>query len=331
MNIELPGFFDLQVNGYAGVDFNDPNLTPDQFQYATDMMRAAGVTRYLPTLITSSLEKFSSCARSILKFAQPAVAGFHMEGPYISPIDGPRGAHPRGHTCAASVEDFKRRQDATAGQIKLVTLAPEVANALSLIEYLVETNVRAAIGHSAATCEQIQDAVKAGATLSTHLGNGCAQVLPRHPNHIWEQLARDELCASLIVDGFHLPPATVKTMVRAKTPPRTFLVTDATAAAGCPPGIYVLSDLEIELSADGRVAAPGSTNLAGSALAMNTAVANAVRFTGLSIDQVYPMASTLPARYLGLEPAGRLTAEWNAKHFVLSVTSITDDAADTAD
>lgn len=326
MQIELPGFFELQVNGFGGVDFNDPKSSPDRLHGATQSLRATGVTRYLPTLITSSFERFADCARNIVKFNHPAIAGIHMEGPYISPHDGTRGTHPREHVAAsASIDDFRRRQEAAEGRIRLVTLAPEVPGALALIEHLVESDVRVAVGHSAAAARQILDAVGAGATLSTHLGNGCAQMLPRHPNFIWEQLACDELFASLIVDGHHLPAATVKTMVRAKTPGRVILVTDAIAAAGCKPGTYFIGDVEVELSAAGRVAARGAAHLAGSALAMNAAVANTVRFTGLPLDVVATMASTAPAAYLGLEPAGRVTAEWDQDDFDLRVLSVTAD------
>jgi N-acetylglucosamine-6-phosphate deacetylase len=324
VQFECPGFFDLQVNGFAGVDFNRRGCTSQQLRRATDALRDTGVTRFLPTIITSSLEHFAACAEALVEFDGAAVAGIHMEGPYISPEDGPRGAHPREDVRPASIEDFKRRQDAARGRIVLVTLAPEVEGAVELIEYLAGQNVRVAVGHTAATPGQIRDAVEAGATLSTHLGNGCANLLARHPNFIWEQLAADELTATFIVDGHHLPPATVKAMVRAKTPARCVLVTDAIAAAGCAPGVYQLGHLEVELSADGRVAAPGAPNLAGSALAMNDAVANTVRFTGLSLDEVLPMATTQPARYLGLEPAGRVVAEWDAEHFKLSVVSVRD-------
>jgi N-acetylglucosamine-6-phosphate deacetylase len=324
MRVEFPGFFDIQVNGFAGVDFNTPGCTPEQLKHAVDALRKTGVTRFLPTLITSSFERFSSCARALLDFPDAAVAGIHMEGPYISPHDGPRGAHPRRHVVEASIEDFRRRQEAARGRIVFVTLAPEVPGAIRLIEHLVESNVRAAVGHTAASPEQIRDAVKAGATLSTHLGNGCAQMLARHPNFIWEQLAADDLVASFIADGHHLPPATVKGMMRAKTPARSILVTDATAAAGCPPGFYVIGEERVELTADGRVSAPGAPNLAGSALAMNTAVANTVRFTGLHLKEVLPMASTLPARYLGLESAGRVSAEWDQENCSLSVREVVD-------
>jgi N-acetylglucosamine-6-phosphate deacetylase len=306
MSLTTSGFVDLQVNGFAGVDFNDPSTSAEDVARALDAMRSTGVTRCLPTLITSSIETFSGCAAAVLACGHEAVAGLHMEGPYISPIDGPRGAHPREHVAAASIDDFRRRQDAASGRIRLVTLAPEVADALSLIEYLAEQGVRVAIGHTSASSSQIADAIAAGATLSTHLGNGCASMLPRHPNVIWDQLASDDLLASFIVDGHHLPPSTVRAMIRAKGLARTILVTDAIAAAGSPPGRYRLGALEVELDPGGRVAAPGASNLAGSALTMDRAVANTVRFTGLPLEDVFSMASTIPAAFIGIEPAGTL-------------------------
>jgi N-acetylglucosamine-6-phosphate deacetylase len=301
-----PGFFDLQVNGFGGVDFNDPRATSEQIAAALGAMRATGVTRCLPTLITSSVENFARCAANLLSSQHPAIAGLHMEGPYISADDGPRGAHPREHVVPASRDDFMRRQDAANGTIRLVTLAPEAPGALALIEYGVGQGIRVAIGHTAATSSQISAAVEAGATLSTHLGNGCASVLPRHPNVIWDQLADDRLLASFIIDGHHLPAATVKAMVRAKGIERSVLVTDAIAAAGCRPGRYCLGALAVDLDATGRVAAPGASNLAGSALTMDRAVALAVRFTGLPLEDVLRMASSRPAEYLGLTPVGEL-------------------------
>jgi N-acetylglucosamine-6-phosphate deacetylase len=314
-----PGFVDLQVNGFAGVDFNEPATMVDDLHRAIGALRSHGVTRFLPTLITSAAERFDRCAAVILRAKSEAVAGIHMEGPYISPEDGPRGAHPREFTRAASVDDFKRRQDAAEGLIRIVTLAPEVPGALALIEYLRANGVRVAIGHTAASAETIRDAVKAGATLSTHLGNGCANMLPRHPNFIWEQLAADDLMASLIVDGHHLPPATVKTMIRAKGVRRTILVTDAIAAAGQPPGEYQLGGVKVRLDENGRVAVPGAPNLAGSALAMDRAVANTVRFAGVSLEDALAMASTNPAAYLGIKPAGTLQLEWDPGAFTLVV------------
>jgi N-acetylglucosamine-6-phosphate deacetylase len=320
MATTCPGFCDLQVNGFAGVDFNDPATTSDAVRQALAAMRLTGVTRCLPTLITSSFETFAACAATLLACDDEAIAGLHMEGPYISAEDGPRGAHPRAHVGAASIDDFERRQEAARGRIRLVTLAPEAAGATTLIAHLVARGVRVAIGHTAATSAQIRDAVAAGASLSTHLGNGCASLLPRHPNVIWDQLACDDLAASLIVDGHHLPESTVRAMVRAKGAGRTILVTDAIAAAGCPPGRYRLGALDVELDATGRVAAPGASNLAGSALTMDGAVARTVRYTGLPLDAVLPMATTIPAAWLGIEPAGRLVVSLSADASLLSVT-----------
>jgi N-acetylglucosamine-6-phosphate deacetylase len=322
MTIELPGLFDLQVNGFAGVDFNAPGLSADRVGEALQRMRATGVTRCLPTLITSPFERFAAAARVLARMTDGSIAGIHMEGPYLSPEDGARGAHPRQHLAPATVDDFERRQHAAEGRIALVTLAPEVPGALPLIEHLVASGVRAAIGHTAATTAQINDAIAAGATLATHLGNGCAHLLPRHPNAIWDLLAADAVFASLIVDGHHLPPATVKAMVRAKGPGRTLLVSDAIAAAGCAPGRYAIGGVECTLDADGRVSLPGTPYLAGSSLTLDRAIANTVSFTGLPIDEVVAMASTIPAAYLGTVTAGTVTADWDADAGELRVRSV---------
>jgi N-acetylglucosamine-6-phosphate deacetylase len=321
MRLELPGLFDMQVNGFGGIDFNSSGLTEDHVDTALARMRATGVTRCLPTLITSSFDRFAASARVLARMARDEIVGLHMEGPYISPEDGARGAHPREHVTRASIDDFKRRQDAATGRIFLVTLAPEVDGALPLIEHLVGSGIRVALGHSAATPPQVADALAAGATLATHLGNGCAQMLPRHPNVIWELLAADTVTASFIVDGHHLPPATVKAMLRAKGAQHTVLVTDAVAAAGCAPGRYRIGGVECELSADGRVSLPGTPYLAGSSLTMDRAIANTARFTGLPIDMVIPMATTNPARALGTATSGTLLADWNAAACDLRILS----------
>jgi N-acetylglucosamine-6-phosphate deacetylase len=251
-----------------------------------------------------------------------AIAGIHMEGPYLSPQEGARGAHPREHLRSAAVDDFKRCQDAARGRIVLVTLAPEVPGAIALIEYLVSTGVRAAIGHTVAEPLQIADAIAAGATLATHLGNGCAHLLPRHPNPIWELLAADTVFASLIVDGHHLPPATVKAMVRAKGAARTILVSDAIAAAGCAAGRYTIGDVACVRDADGRVSLPGTPYLAGSSLTLDRAVGNTVRCTGLPITEVLPMASTIPAALLGAATAGTVTADWDDRAGTLHIRRV---------
>jgi N-acetylglucosamine-6-phosphate deacetylase len=322
MKLELPGLFDLQVNGFGGIDFNRPDLTENHVDTALARMRETGVTRCLPTLITSPFDRFAASARALTRTTRDAIAGLHMEGPYISPEDGARGAHPHDCVTRASIDDFNRRQDAADGRILLVTLAPEVFGAIPLIEHLVAAGVRVAIGHSAASPPQIAAAVAAGATLATHLGNGCAAMLPRHPNVIWELLAADAVAASFIVDGHHLPPATVKAMMRAKGPERSVLVTDAVAAAGCAPGPYTIGGVECELGADGRVSLPGTPYLAGSALTLDRAIANTARFTGLPLEQVIPMATTNPARAIGTSTIGTVVAEWDGATYDLRIVSI---------
>jgi N-acetylglucosamine-6-phosphate deacetylase len=326
MNIEFPGLFDIQVNGFGGVDFNTPGLSADRIRGAVAGLRATGVTRFLPTLITGPLDRFERCARALVDPGDPAIAGIHMEGPYISPDDGPRGAHPREHTSPASLDDFARRQNAAGGRIVLVTLAPEVPGALGLIEHLAAEGVRVAIGHSDAPPPLIRDAVSAGASLSTHLGNGCAAVMPRHPNVLWEQLAADELWASMIADGHHLPASTVKIIARVKSPRRTILVTDAIAAAGCPPGPYRLGDVDVEVGTDRRVSLRGTPYLAGSALTLPEAIGNTVRFTGLPVTDVLAMASSVPAEYLDIPLAGVVTGDWDAARSLLEIVHVAEDA-----
>ena len=179
-----------------------------------------------------------------------------------------------------------------------------------------------AIGHSGASKDVITDAVSAGATMSTHLGNGCSDILPRHPNVLWTQLAEDRLVAGLIVDGIHLPPEMVKAMVRAKTLDRVILVTDAVTCAGCPPGRYRLGPLEVELSPEGVVWSPTSGTLAGSSLLLPNGVANLCRFTGVAIEDALPLASTRPAAYVGEEPRGTLDLDWDSSTATLLVDAV---------
>ena len=327
MTVTLPGFFDLQVNGFGGVDFNGSSLTADRVAEALERIRATGVTRCLPTLITSSFARFAANARVLTEIDDPTVVGLHMEGPYVSPSDGARGAHPSEHVVPARIDDFKRRQEAAQGRIVLVTLAPEVDGALQLIEHLVSTGVRVAIGHTAATPDELRDAIAAGATLATHLGNGCPQMLLRHPNIIWELLAADAVFASVIADGHHLPSSTLKSIVRAKGPDRTILVTDAVAAAGWSATAsaerFTIGDVACELGADGRVSLPGTPYLAGSSLTLDRAIPNTVHATGLPIEAVIPMASTIPAALLGMTPAGIVTADWDSDTHDLRVRNVT--------
>ena len=233
-----------------------------------------------------------------------ALPGIHLEGPYISADDGPRGAHPREHVRAPDWDEFQRLQDAAGGHIRLVTLAPEHDGALEFIEKLVRAGLVVALGHTAATPVRLRDAVKAGARLSTHLGNGCAGMMHRHDNVIWEQLANDNLWASLICDGHHLPAAFVKSAVRAKTTARLILTCDASSLAGLPPGRYREWGQELEIRPEGKIIVVGQNVLAGSWAFTDTCIGNVMRMAGVSLADAIAMATDRPRELIGLPVQG---------------------------
>lgn len=296
-----PGFIDLQVNGFAGVDYCSPGAGVAEIGASIRAMFATGVTRFFPTVITGTPENMLGALRNLARAKEtlaegPAMDGFHVEGPHISPEDGPRGAHPRHCVRPPDFDEFRRWQEAANGQVKLVTVSPEWAETPAYVERLVREGVAVAVGHTKATAEQIDAAVKAGATLSTHLGNGAHSTMARHPNYIWEQMADDRLAASFIVDGIHLGRAFLTVAVRAKGVERSVLVTDAVMPAGCRPGPYMLGEVEVELHADGSVRLRGGDRLAGSALTMDRAIGNVMRLAGVSLREAVTMATVNPAR-----------------------------------
>jgi N-acetylglucosamine-6-phosphate deacetylase len=301
-----PGFVDLQVNGFAGVDFNNPNAVLEDIARALDAILATGVTRCLPTVITGSPEDMLACLGNLRRAQRELprgkmIAGFHVEGPHIGPDDGPRGAHPLRWVRQPDQDEYQSWQQATEGNIRLVTLSPHWAEAPAYTAALVEDGVTVSIGHTGATTAQIAATVDAGATLSTHLGNGGHALLPKHANYIWDQLAEDRLSASFIVDGIHLGPAFLKTALRAKSVPRTILVTDGSTPAGAPPGRYKLGEQDADLTPDGRVVLAGTNKLAGSGLRMNEAVANLIALGALSLRDAVQTATVNPARLIRLE------------------------------
>jgi N-acetylglucosamine-6-phosphate deacetylase len=299
-----PALLDMQVNGFAGRSFNAPGVTADDVAAVADALHAAGVGLFCPTVTTGPFERMRASLAAVADACEqglePCVPAVHLEGPYISAEDGPRGAHPVEHVCEPDADEFERLQEAAGGRIGVVTLAPELPGALPFIEALSRSGLVPAIGHTSAEPGVIRDAVRAGARLSTHLGNGAHAMLPRHPNYVWEQLACDELWASVIPDGHHLPPAVLKCFVRCKGTERTILVSDAVRLAGMPPGRYEYAGRAVELTPEGRVRLEGTPYLAGSALELPRGVANAARFALLSLAEAIRMATLNPARLLGV-------------------------------
>ncbi len=301
-----PGFIDVQCNGYGGQEFSSPDLTAEKVAAITERQAAFGVTQVCPTVTTASRETFLHALAAIAEACRRwpavdhAVAGIHVEGPYISPEDGPRGAHPLMHCRPPDWDEFQQLQAAAEGRIRILTMAVEYAEAPAFIARAVASGVVIAIGHTAADSAQIRAAVDAGASLSTHLGNGAHRTLRRHPNYLWDQLAEDRLMASLIVDGHHLPPEVVQTFVRAKTPKRCLLVSDLSGLAGLPPGRYATELCELEILADGRLVIAGQDQLlAGASLPIGAGVANVMAFAGVDLATAVDMATAHPARLLG--------------------------------
>ncbi len=300
-----PGFLDLQVNGFAGIDFNSPGLTAENLDHALEAMLRTGVTACLPTLITATVDELEERFRALVaasagsRYAEQMVVGFHLEGPFLSPLEKYSGCHPAECMRPADVADFDRLQAAADGRIRLVTVAPEVTGALALIDHLRGQGVAVALGHTAADGPTIADAAARGARLSTHLGNGTPKMLHKHDNVIAHQLGDDRLMASFIADGYHLAPAILKSYLRAKGLPRSVLVTDAVAGAAAPPGDYRLGRVAVQRGEEPVITLPGTQQLAGSALTLDGAARNLLAWAEFGFDEIFTMARTNPARLLG--------------------------------
>lgn len=300
------GFFDLQVNGFAGVDFQQPDLDYAGLRRAVDGLLTHRTSRILLTLITDTIDGLCAKLANIetLRAADPTiarvVAGYHIEGPYMSPLPGYHGAHNPALMKTPDIAEFERLQAAANGRIRLITLAPEQPGSPEFIRHITRRGVVASIGHSAADDRQIDDAIAAGLTMCTHLGNGVPVVLPRHDNVTQRLLARDELYACFIPDGIHIPPRVLQNFVRAKPHAKVLFTTDCMAAAGGGPGRYQIDRFIVEVGEDRVVREPGKCNFAGSSLAMDEGADNIQRWLGWSAEETFAACGSRVARSLGL-------------------------------
>lgn len=300
------GFFDHQVNGFAGVDFQQPGLDHAALTRAVDGLLAHRTDRILLTLITDRIDGLCAKLANIekLRAADPKLArvivGYHIEGPYMSPKPGYHGAHDPDLMKAPDIAEFERMQDAANGRIRIVTLAPEQPGSPEFIRHITQRGVVASIGHSEADDRQIDAAIAAGLTLCTHLGNGIPVQLHRHDNIMQRLLARDELFAAFIPDGIHLPPAVLRNLVRAKPRDKVIITTDCMAAAGAGPGRFRIGRFEVDVGTDGVVREPGKPNFAGSSLTMDRAADNLRSFLGWNEAEIRAACSDRVARCLGM-------------------------------
>ncbi|MGI9541719.1 MAG: N-acetylglucosamine-6-phosphate deacetylase [Cyclobacteriaceae bacterium] len=320
-----PGFIDHQVNGYLSYSFTGSDLTTDKVRQITQAFWEQGITTYLPTLTTQSRERlhknFTILAEAIKdpEIAQ-SVPGFHLEGPYISPLDGFRGVHPKPHIRAPDWDEFESWYKASNQRILEVSVAPELEGAIDFIKKCKQQGIVVALGHHDGSAAIIKQATDAGASVSTHLGNGCANMIHRHDNPIWPQLADDRLMASIIVDGFHLRPEEVQTFYKVKGPENTLLVSDVVRLAGAAPGLYEDFETQVEVTADGMVRMPSQDVLAGASFLITKGIENIMSFTQCSLAEAIHMASRNPARLLGLEDRGEIAIGRRADLVLFTLT-----------
>jgi N-acetylglucosamine-6-phosphate deacetylase len=306
-----PGLIDVQVNGIGGFNLNTEDTTVERVKQVVRELHKGGVTRFCPTVVTGPKERMLHCIRTIAEACKSdpqvnhAVVGIHVEGPFISDEDGPRGTHNKDWVRDPDEDEFNGWLSAAQGRICKVTLAPEKTGAVEFIRMITQKGIVASIGHCSATEEQIRLAVEAGATMSTHLGNGAHPYIKRHPNYIWAQLADDRLWAGLIPDGFHLPASTLKVMIRTKGP-KAILTSDAVHLAGLPPGRYVNHHkMEVVLEPNGFLHLAHTPDiLAGAATPLHRGVQFVARAGICSLGEAIQMASLHPAQLFGLDREG---------------------------
>lgn len=306
MEYIAPAFFDLQINGAMGVAFSDINLDESGIRKVLSVCRLHGISAICPTIITNAHDVLLHGFNTLRKACESdpkinrAMPCFHLEGPYISSEDGARGAHLKQYVRNPNFDEFKQYQAASGNRIKLLTLAPELPGAIDFIRKINLEGVVVAIGHTAASPALIREAITAGASLSTHLGNGSHAMWPRHENYFWEQLGCDSLSASIITDGHHLPEALIKTIVRVKPFEKQIITCDASGLAGMPPGKYSMWNQEIEILPSGKVVVPGTPFLAGSGSFTNDCVAHLISLGLVPRSQAIEMATNAPRRLLQL-------------------------------
>ncbi|WP_339755426.1 N-acetylglucosamine-6-phosphate deacetylase [Algoriphagus aquimarinus] len=298
-----PGFTDIQVNGYGGIDYNEVQSDPMNLAGISRLLYQEGVTTHFPTIITNDPDQISRLILQIVslrksdELSRMSIEGLHIEGPFISPMDGPRGAHPKEFIIAPDWSMVQKWQLEAKGLIKMITLSAEWENAVSFIERCVDHGILVSIGHTNATHQQILDAVNAGARLSTHLGNGMHTNIARHPNYLWSQLSQNDLSASIIADGFHLPAEVIQVFHKVKKE-NLLLVSDSVSLSGMSAGDYKLHiGGEVTLTAEGKLHLKSNPSiLAGSASNIRSGVSFLIKNKLASLAEAWEMASVRPEK-----------------------------------
>jgi N-acetylglucosamine-6-phosphate deacetylase len=311
MPLVSPGFIDVQVNGYAGISFTDADLKTEGVSEATIGLWKEGVTTYLPTIITADGPTIRANLKVLSKSLEDdklakTIPGFFLEGPYISPHDGFRGAHNAAYVRDPDWDEFQSFIDAADHKIIKTTVAPESKGAMEFIDQCRKAGIVVAIGHHNGSADQIHEAAQRGAWISTHLGNGCANMIHRHNNPLWAQMADDRLTPTIIADGFHLNGDELSVFYKVKGPHNLMLISDITKLAGLPPGEYDWNGKTVLLTPEGKLRLPDLDVLAGASFSIRKGIGNMMKFTGCSLEEAIQMASSNQARLFGWNDRGKI-------------------------
>ncbi len=306
IELPIPGFVDLQVNGYLGISFSDPQLTEKQFLKASRALLAHGTAAFLPTLITCPTPVYERNLNLISNAIERnglagRIPGIHLEGPFLSDKPGAVGAHTPNHVSRPDCRLLDQLLAWSRGRLTLITIAAEVEGAAELARHAVSRGVVVSLGHQLAGETDLERLRCAGATLLTHLGNAVPNVLPRHPNPIWDGIASD-LAALIITDGHHLPVSAIKTIIRAKGIRNVAVTSDASSIAGLPPGVYNALDNKAILEPNGRLHNPEKGCLVGSSATILECMNFLSGLGFLSLKELLQLGFFNPVRFLHTKP-----------------------------
>lgn len=304
--MEIPGFVDLQVNGYKGIDFSSPDLTEEQFLFACQELIKKGTVAFLPTIITSATYTYERNLRLMAGAMTHGsirghVLGFHVEGPFISEENGARGAHNKEWVIKPDKNFLDQLYEWSGENIKLLTIAAEPEGADDLCRHAVKLGIKVSLGHQMAEDAELDSLVTAGACSLTHLGNALPKVLPRHNNPLWSGLANDKLMAMIIADGHHLPYSVLKTIISAKGIFNIAVVSDSSPIAGYPPGRYKTLGNEVELKASGYLYNPHTGYLVGSSSTMLDCMNYLLSLQILNSDELLQVGFYNPLRLINVD------------------------------
>lgn len=306
--VRIPGLVDLQVNGFRGVDFSSVDLTEAAFARACRELLAAGTTAFLPTLITSPTEVYERNLPLIAKAItrqefRGRVLGVHLEGPFLSPLAGARGAHNPRWMRKPGLDHLKRLVEWADGTVALLTVAADQEGAEDLARYATDQRIAVSLGHHMAEEDDLRRLVAAGAKALTHLGNGVPSAIDRHQNPVWAGLGNDALWATIIADGHHLPPSLLKTIIRTKGPGRCVVISDASPLAGMAPGRYHSMGAEVILEENGHLYNPATGYMAGSSATLLTCAIYLASLKLVNSEQLAEMVWDNPLKLIGLTPS----------------------------